>query len=53
MTAEQCACRQAEHENLIRELVEALRIAQYDVTHLIRVEIINPALAKAKAQGYA
>lgn len=67
MTAEQCACRQAEHENLIRELVSALVGAaehldwigwgdRYERDCAAEAGLQNrvgSAIEKAKEQGYA
>lgn len=56
MTAEQCATRQADHENLIPQLVKALKLAEMvcegnGPAHTY-TEVVY-ALQAAKEQGYA
>lgn len=60
MTTDQAVNRQADHENLIRELVNALREAIDIVSILDReenfprsIQELRAILAKAKEQGYA
>ena len=67
MTAEQCAARQAAHENLLRELAKALLKAHEHLEWIGWgdsyerrcaydcgiVDQIDGALDKAKEQGYA